>query len=175
MSNWLTKLAMLCLLNGLACCSKESGNADTDRRSPDRTGSVDLTPADAGPSKPGNHSPTKPGDRTPTEDEQRVKSFTRHLDELEVQLKKHAITELEKRIALNKLRGVPSETPIDHTSPGSANKGIEGHEEAFNEYVRTALELQTLEAKVKLATEQLQRLREATSRDKADGEEASPK
>lgn len=171
----LAKLAALFVVVGAPSCSKESSNSDAASEITDKKKRAALTPADAGPSEQGNHSPTKPGERTPTEDEQRVKSFTRHLDELEVQLKKHAITELEKRIALNKLRGVPSETPIDHTNPGSANKGIEGHDEAFNEYVHTALELQTLEAKVKLATEQLQRLRDATSRDHADGVEASPK
>ena len=83
--------------------------------------------------------------------------------------------ELEKRLALNRLRGVPSDTPIYRASPRSEYEGIEGHEEALADYMQTAQNLDEFEAKVTLATEQLQRLREATRRSQAHGVEADSK
>lgn len=164
------KLAVLCPLIGLGSCSKKSGDDARNAESPDQAESAAINPAEAGPSKPGHLPATKSEDRTRTESEQRVKSFTRHLDQLEVQRKESSSREQERRIALNKLRGVPDNTPVDITHPGVARDSmIEGEAAAFDAYLMSAYELQTLEAKEKLATEQLQRLRESNDRDQTGG------
>jgi hypothetical protein len=107
--------------------------------------------------------PAKSGERTPTEKGRRLRGITQQIDQIEVERKKLNLVEHEKRVALNKLRGVPDHTPIDVTHPNAARgSAIQGEEDAFDAYLMVALQLQTLEAKEKLATEQLQRARDQT-------------
>ena len=155
---------------GLASCSKESGGSNGDPKVPDQKGSAANLRGDTGASMQEKGPLAKSGERTPTEKAQRLRATTQQIDQIEVERKKLNIEEHEKRVALNKLRGVADDTPIDITRPGVARGSlIEGEEEAFDAYLMLALQLQTLEAKEKLFTEQLQRARDARNRNPADG------
>lgn len=165
-----TKLALLCPLLGLASCSKKSGDDAPNHEGSDRAGTAAINPAEADLPKNEDLPATKSGDPTPTVEEQRLKSVTQQIDQLEIQRKKFSLVEGEKRSALNKLRGVPEDTPIDITNPGVAHgSSLEGEKEAFNDYLMISLELQTLDAKEKLFKEQMQRLRDTRNQNRADG------
>jgi chaperonin cofactor prefoldin len=158
-----SNLALMSLLIGLASCSKESGGANGDPKGPDLKEGAANHRGDTGASMQEKGPPAKSGERTPTEKAQRLRATTQQIDQIEVERKKLNIEEHEKRVALNKLRGVADDTPIDITHPGVARgSAIQGKEEAFDAYLMVALQLQTLEAKEKLATEQLQRARDQT-------------
>jgi len=152
----LAKLAALFVVVGMPSCSKESGDPDAARESADRKRSADFKTENADPSEEGKPPVSKSGDRAPTERERRVRGVTQQIDQIEVDRKKLSIVEHERRVALNKLRGVPDHTAIDISNPNIAiGSAIQGEEEAFDAYFMVALQLQTLEAKEKLATEQL--------------------
>lgn len=154
----LAKLAVLFLVVGMPSCSKESDGPNAARENPDKKKRADFKTEDADPSEERKQPVSKSGDRTPTETERRIRGVTQQIDQIEVERKQLSIVEHERRVSLNKLRGVPDHTPIDISNPNVAvGSAIEGEVEAFDAYLMVALQLQTLEVKEKLATEQLQR------------------
>jgi hypothetical protein len=160
---------VLCHFIALASCSKKTGDDAKSGESLDQNGATAVTSTEANLPKK-NIEATKSGDRTPTVKEQRLMSVAQQIDQVESQRKKLTIEETGKRLALNKLRGVPGDTPVDITKPTVAQDSkIGGEQEALDAYLLTALELQTLDAKEKIFTEQLQRLRDAA--DDKPGEE----
>ena len=104
---------------------------------------------------------TRVRERVTTRESQKFRGVARQLDDLDSRRRFLEPAQQSKQEALNALRGVPVSTPInietDTIAGSNGRSAFPGEQEALNEYLLIALELQMLDAKEKIYSEHLDR------------------
>lgn len=156
-------ILIMVVMSFLISCSKSDSEGHSAGRStaaPKKIAEAQSTMGEPGLEQAKAQGVTKATERMSTDREERVRSLVRSLDDLEVQRRKLEQAEAEGRANINQLRGVPRDSEIDIETNAGARKGAsEAEQKALDAYLPVALELQTIQAKEKIFSEQLERAR----------------